>query len=170
MLPWACWPVLPLWPLVLLHHRLHMVMLPTCSERSPTSQVRVPSIEDFLRASEPVSPLINRQQLCLLSFLHLSRNSTSSLANSAYSCHSSQLLLLLTLCWCLACSLPLPLPSCSKLMVQFDRQLLVYTGFLPYAGEGFALLLPSKWNPSKEVDFPGVVLRCGLTASLLTNS
>ncbi len=33
-------------------------------------------------------------------------------------------------------------------------------GFIPYAGEGFALLIPSKWNPSKEQDFPGVVLRC----------
>jgi hypothetical protein len=32
-------------------------------------------------------------------------------------------------------------------------------GFVPYSGEGFALLLPSKWNPSKEQDFPGVVLR-----------
>lgn len=26
-------------------------------------------------------------------------------------------------------------------------------GFVPYAGEGFAMLLPSKWNPSKEKDF-----------------
>lgn len=33
-------------------------------------------------------------------------------------------------------------------------------GFVPYAGEGFAVLIPSKWNPSKEQDFPGVVLRC----------
>jgi hypothetical protein len=33
------------------------------------------------------------------------------------------------------------------------------SGFVPYAGEGFALLLPSKWNPSKEQDFPNVVLR-----------
>lgn len=33
------------------------------------------------------------------------------------------------------------------------------SGFVPYAGEGFALLLPSKWNPSKEQDFPGTVLR-----------
>ena len=32
-------------------------------------------------------------------------------------------------------------------------------GFTPYAGEGFAILLPAKWNPSKEKDFPGVVLR-----------
>jgi len=30
---------------------------------------------------------------------------------------------------------------------------------VPFAGEGFALLLPSKWNPSKEKDFSGVVLR-----------
>ena len=29
------------------------------------------------------------------------------------------------------------------------------TGFIPYAGDGFALLLPSKWNPSKEKDFAG---------------
>jgi hypothetical protein len=34
-----------------------------------------------------------------------------------------------------------------------------HTGFTPYAGEGFALLLPAKWNPSKEKDFSGVVLR-----------
>ncbi|KAI8467465.1 MAG: photosystem II oxygen evolving complex protein PsbP [Monoraphidium minutum] len=27
------------------------------------------------------------------------------------------------------------------------------SGFIPYAGEGFALLLPSKWNPSKEQDY-----------------
>ncbi|WIA42873.1 hypothetical protein OEZ86_008796 [Tetradesmus obliquus] len=33
------------------------------------------------------------------------------------------------------------------------------SGFVPYSGEGFALLLPSKWNPSKEQDFPGTVLR-----------
>lgn len=33
------------------------------------------------------------------------------------------------------------------------------SGFVPFAGEGFALLLPSKWNPSKEKDFAGVVLR-----------
>lgn len=34
------------------------------------------------------------------------------------------------------------------------------SGFVPYAGEGFALLLPAKWNPSPERDFPGTVLRC----------
>merc|ERR1711881_546972 len=33
------------------------------------------------------------------------------------------------------------------------------TGFVAYAGEGFSLLLPSKWNPSKEKDFPNVALR-----------
>merc|ERR1712149_85825 len=33
------------------------------------------------------------------------------------------------------------------------------SGFVAYAGEGFSLLLPSKWNPSKEKDFPGIVLR-----------
>lgn len=27
------------------------------------------------------------------------------------------------------------------------------SGFVPYAGDGFAVLLPSKWNPSKEQEF-----------------
>jgi len=29
------------------------------------------------------------------------------------------------------------------------------TGFRPYAGDGYAILIPSKWNPSKEKVFPG---------------
>eukprot|EP00951_Prasinocladus_malaysianus_P027642 scaffold249067_cov38-Prasinocladus_malaysianus.AAC.1 len=33
------------------------------------------------------------------------------------------------------------------------------SGFVPYAGEGYALLLPSKWNPSTEREFPGIDLR-----------
>lgn len=33
------------------------------------------------------------------------------------------------------------------------------TGFKTYAGEGFSLSLPAKWNPSKEVEFPGQVIR-----------
>lgn len=33
------------------------------------------------------------------------------------------------------------------------------TDFLPYTGPGFKILLPAKWNPSKEVEFPGQVLR-----------
>eukprot|EP00245_Coleochaete_scutata_P007174 TRINITY_DN22283_c0_g1_i1.p1 TRINITY_DN22283_c0_g1~~TRINITY_DN22283_c0_g1_i1.p1 ORF type:complete len:268 (+),score=80.67 TRINITY_DN22283_c0_g1_i1:117-920(+) len=33
------------------------------------------------------------------------------------------------------------------------------SGFTPYEGSGFALELPSKWNPSKEVEFAGQVLR-----------
>uniref|UniRef100_A0A7S4MHW1 PsbP C-terminal domain-containing protein n=1 Tax=Vannella robusta TaxID=1487602 RepID=A0A7S4MHW1_9EUKA len=31
--------------------------------------------------------------------------------------------------------------------------------YIPYAGEGFALLMPDKFNPSKEQDFKGTVLR-----------
>ncbi len=31
--------------------------------------------------------------------------------------------------------------------------------FVPYSGEGFALLLPSKYNPSKEKEYPGEILR-----------
>ena len=33
------------------------------------------------------------------------------------------------------------------------------TDFFPYSGDGFKLLIPSKWNPSKEVEYPGQVLR-----------
>ncbi|GMH25096.1 hypothetical protein Nepgr_026939 [Nepenthes gracilis] len=33
------------------------------------------------------------------------------------------------------------------------------TDFLPYNGDGFKLSIPSKWNPSKEVEFPGQVLK-----------
>eukprot|EP00884_Botryococcus_braunii_P014940 jgi/Botrbrau1/23447/Bobra.106_1s0007.1 len=33
------------------------------------------------------------------------------------------------------------------------------TGFIPYQGEGFSLLLPAKWNPSKERPFAGIALR-----------
>ncbi|XP_058102172.1 oxygen-evolving enhancer protein 2, chloroplastic-like [Magnolia sinica] len=33
------------------------------------------------------------------------------------------------------------------------------TDFLPYKGDRFKLLIPAKWNPSKEVEFPGQVLR-----------
>ncbi|KAI8526692.1 hypothetical protein RHMOL_Rhmol12G0015300 [Rhododendron molle] len=33
------------------------------------------------------------------------------------------------------------------------------TDFLPYNGNGFKVQIPSKWNPSKEVEYPGQVLR-----------
>lgn len=33
------------------------------------------------------------------------------------------------------------------------------TDFKPYNGDGFKLLVPAKWNPSNEVEFPGTVLR-----------
>lgn len=33
------------------------------------------------------------------------------------------------------------------------------SGFTPYSGDGFSLEIPSKWNPSKEKEFPGTVLR-----------
>uniref|UniRef100_A0A0F7H121 23 kDa subunit of oxygen evolving system of photosystem II n=1 Tax=California macrophylla TaxID=337344 RepID=A0A0F7H121_9ROSI len=33
------------------------------------------------------------------------------------------------------------------------------TDFMPYEGKGFKILIPSKWNPSKEVEYPGQVLR-----------
>ena len=46
VLPWVCWPVLPPWLPVLLPLRQHMVMPPTCSARSPTSQVRQQHINE----------------------------------------------------------------------------------------------------------------------------
>ncbi|VAH30729.1 unnamed protein product [Triticum turgidum subsp. durum] len=33
------------------------------------------------------------------------------------------------------------------------------TDFVAYSGEGFKLMIPAKWNPSKEREFPGQVLR-----------
>ncbi|KAL6880251.1 hypothetical protein ACP4OV_011816 [Aristida adscensionis] len=33
------------------------------------------------------------------------------------------------------------------------------TEYIAYSGEGFKLLIPSKWNPSKEREYPGQVLR-----------
>ncbi|XP_012830776.1 PREDICTED: LOW QUALITY PROTEIN: oxygen-evolving enhancer protein 2, chloroplastic-like [Erythranthe guttata] len=33
------------------------------------------------------------------------------------------------------------------------------TDFKPYIGDGFKVSIPSKWNPSKEREFPGQVLR-----------
>ncbi|XP_073143854.1 oxygen-evolving enhancer protein 2, chloroplastic-like [Henckelia pumila] len=33
------------------------------------------------------------------------------------------------------------------------------TDFTPYTGDGFKLTIPAKWNPSKEVEFPGQILR-----------
>ncbi|XP_076944724.1 oxygen-evolving enhancer protein 2, chloroplastic-like [Bidens hawaiensis] len=33
------------------------------------------------------------------------------------------------------------------------------TDFLPYNGDGFKLPIPAKWNPSKEVEYPGQILR-----------
>lgn len=33
------------------------------------------------------------------------------------------------------------------------------TEFTAYKGDGFKLTIPSKWNPSKEVEFPGQILR-----------
>jgi photosystem II oxygen-evolving enhancer protein 2 len=35
----------------------------------------------------------------------------------------------------------------------------ITTGFTPFAGNGFTLDVPSKWNPSKEQEFPGTVVR-----------
>lgn len=37
------------------------------------------------------------------------------------------------------------------------------SGFVPYSGDNFAVLLPSKWNPSREKDFDNVVLRYAAT-------
>ena len=39
-------------------------------------------------------------------------------------------------------------------------------GFVPYAGDGYAMLLPGKWNPSKEREFAGMDVRCEVPAGL----
>lgn len=33
------------------------------------------------------------------------------------------------------------------------------SGYVPYIGEGFSILIPSRWNPSKEKEFKNVSLR-----------
>jgi len=33
------------------------------------------------------------------------------------------------------------------------------TGFIDFTGNGFTLKVPSKWNPSREIEFPGTVAR-----------
>merc|ERR1711907_585292 len=43
------------------------------------------------------------------------------------------------------------------------------SGFVAYVGEGFSLLLPSKWNPSKEKDFSDVTLRYEDNADAVNN-
>ena len=55
---------------------------------------------------------------------------------------------------------PPPLSTKTKKhAIRTDRpQATNTTGFVPYAGEGFALLLPSKWNPRRQVVTPGVLL------------
>src|SRR5210317_1604864 len=37
---------------------------------------------------------------------------------------------------------------------SIDALMMLYTGFLPYAGDGYAFLLPAKYNPTKERPFP----------------
>ena len=41
------------------------------------------------------------------------------------------------------------------------------SGFVPYAGNGYAFLLPTKWNPSKEKEYPGVEVRSAPTYSTM---
>ncbi len=47
------------------------------------------------------------------------------------------------------------------IITSIVANLLACAGFVPFAGEGYALLLPSKWNPSPEQEFgSGTILRC----------
>lgn len=43
------------------------------------------------------------------------------------------------------------------------------TGFIPYSGDGYVLLLPSKWNPSPERDFPNIEMRWEDNADALSH-
>jgi hypothetical protein len=43
------------------------------------------------------------------------------------------------------------------------------TEFIPYAGDGFAVLVPGFMNPSKEQDFPGTVFRYEDNGDAVTN-
>merc|ERR1711904_345180 len=44
-----------------------------------------------------------------------------------------------------------------------------FSGFTPYEGDGYSILLPAKWNPSKEQDFPGTDLRYEDNADAVNN-
>ena len=58
--------------------------------------------------------------------------------------------------------------------VAHSQHMVSSAGFVPYTGDGFALLIPSKYIPSKEQDFKGVKvhppLACArlVTMSMLT--
>ncbi|VAH46151.1 unnamed protein product [Triticum turgidum subsp. durum] len=60
---------------------------------------------------------------------------------------------------------PPPLPPTEKQVRGSGRVSNVFgkakknTDFVAYSGEGFKLMIPAKWNPSKEREFPGQVLR-----------
>jgi len=43
------------------------------------------------------------------------------------------------------------------------------TDFVPYNGDGFSLSIPAKWNPSREKEFPGQVLRYEDNFDITTN-
>ncbi|XP_025664882.2 putative oxygen-evolving enhancer protein 2-2 [Arachis hypogaea] len=60
--------------------------------------------------------------------------------------------------------------SCNRFCITGNWQLVLVlpnvfgkpktnTDFLVYNGDGFKILIPSKWNPSKEVEYPGQILR-----------
>ena len=51
-------------------------------------------------------------------------------------------------------------------LTQSGPNWLVTAGFVPYAGDGYALLLPGKWNPSKEREFAGMDVRCAAAREL----
>jgi len=63
-----------------------------------------------------------------------------------------------SLCTLTRRTLPLTPPLCHPLSSR--------TGYLPYAGDNFAMLIPSKWNPSNEKgEVDNIVLRCVCAAS-----
>jgi len=44
-----------------------------------------------------------------------------------------------------------------------------FSGFTEYEGDGYNVLIPSKWNPSREKDFPGTDLRYEDNADAVNN-
>ena len=52
-----------------------------------------------------------------------------------------------------------PVPGRSEAANVFGSKSGNFTGFTPYEGDGYSVLIPAKWNPSKEKDFPGTDLR-----------
>lgn len=57
------------------------------------------------------------------------------------------------------CKIPLSLRKFQRSQLDHSSLTSFCADYIPYKGDGFTVAVPSKWNPSKETEFPNVVLR-----------